>query len=174
MLNPSPLIESHQLAPDECFPNNPDLPLLLFRQALDKTTEVVANDVEKLLHVRGWGGTWQNGIFSYHHYHSNAHEVLVVCAGHARVQFGGPHGPIVSVTAGDIALLPAGTAHKQVEASTDFLVIGGYPPGQEDYDVIRDDPSAKAAAERRIAKVALPLSDPLYGDSGPLLQYWTL
>ncbi len=173
MLNPSPRIESHRLPSDDCFPNNPDLPLLLYRRALDKTTEAVASDVQQLLHSHQWGGTWQNGIFSYHHYHSNAHEVLVVCAGHARVQFGGAHGPIVSVSTGDVALLPAGTAHKRVDASADFLVVGGYPLGQEEYDVICDDPSAKAAAERRIAQVPLPPSDPLYGDGGPMLQYWT-
>ena len=172
MLNPSPRIESHRLQPDDCFPNNPGLPLLVCRRALDNTTEAVAGDVQQLLHSNGWTGTWQNGIFSYHHYHSNAHEVLVVCAGHARVQFGGPYGPIVSVSAGDVALLPDGTAHKRVEASEDFLVIGGYPPGQEEYDLVRDDPSAKTAAEQRIAQVPLPPCDPLYGDGGPMLRHW--
>jgi uncharacterized protein YjlB len=53
------------------------------------------------------------------------------------------------------------------------LVIGGYPAGQEDYDLIRDDPSAKSVAEQRIASVPLPKQDPLYGDDGPVLQHWT-
>lgn len=54
-----------------------------------------------------------NGIFSYHHYHRNNHELLAVLAGHAEVQFGGPDGPIVRVEDGDALILPAGTAHKK-------------------------------------------------------------
>lgn len=173
MTKPSPEVESHRLSPDGPFPNNSQLLLLVYRQALDETGRDVADAVQRLLESHQWGGTWVNGVFDYHHYHSNAHEVLVVCAGSARIQFGGPSGPIVSVTAGDVGILPAGTAHKRVDASFDFVVVGGYPAGQEDYDLIRDDPSVKAAAEKRIVSVPVPGQDPLYGDDGPLLQHWT-
>jgi uncharacterized protein YjlB len=173
MLKPSPQVDSYQLSADGPFPNNPRLPLLVYRQAIEQSGRNVADDVQRLLERHQWSGTWQNGVFSYHHYHSNAHEVLVVCAGHAQLQFGGPEGLIVAIAAGDVAVLPAGTAHKRVDASSDFLVVGGYPAGQEDYDLIRDDSSAKAAAEQRIASVPLPKQDPLYGDDGPVLRHWT-
>jgi uncharacterized protein YjlB len=173
MLKSSADVDTHWLTEDGSFPNNGDLPLLVYRQALELSGPRTADQVQQLIESNRWGGTWQNGVFPYHHYHSNAHEVLAVCGGEARVQFGGPDGPIVSLAAGDVALLPAGTAHKKVDASPEFLVVGGYPAGQEDCDLIRDDPDAKKEAQQRIAKVPLPDRDPLYGDHGPMQQHWT-
>jgi len=133
-------IESHLLLPDNGFPNNPKLPLLAYRQAIRGATEIAASDVKRLLSGNYWAGTWQNGVHPFHHFHSNAHEVLVVCSGRADIQFGGPGGPILSVVVGDAALLPAGTSHKCVKSTDDFLVVGAYPIGQEDYDMLRGDP----------------------------------
>lgn len=165
-------IDSHTLSAERGFPNNPTFPLLVYRQVLGQTGPNAAAEVERLFETNGWKGTWRNGIYSYHHYHSNAHEVLGVSAGRARIQFGGPSGPIVAIEAGDVAILPAGTAHKCVEASADLLVIGGYPAGQEDYDIQRGDPDDQPADERRIASVPLPKTDPVYGASGPLFEHW--
>lgn len=167
-----PRVEAHRLSANDPFPNNPQLPLLIYRQALEPAAGIDAGAVEQLLRSHGWGGTWQNGVFDYHHYHSNTHEVLVVCQGEGRVQLGGPHAEVFAVTAGDVAVLPAGTAHKRVEASDDFLVVGGYPAGREDYDLIRAEPDKQQQAEQRIAAVPLPEQDPIYGPDGPLRQQW--
>lgn len=164
-------VESHFLTPGNGFPNNWRLPLLVYRRAF-AGGRAAANEIERRLVENGWAGTWQNGVYSYHHFHSNAHEVLAVCSGRARLQFGGPAGPVVDVEAGDVAVLPAGTGHKRVEASGDFLVVGGYPKGQEDYDLLRGDPAEQSEAEQRIAAVPLPAADPLYGADGPLLEHW--
>lgn len=162
-------VEAHQLGATEGFPNNPTLPLLVYRKALQDLGDGAAGDVGRLFESNAWRGTWRNGVFAYHHFHSNAHEVLGVCAGHAQVQFGGPSGPVVDIEAGDVAILPAGTGHKRIKASGDFLVVGAYPAGQEDYDLLRGDPAEQADAEPRIAAVRLPESDPVYGTEGPLL-----
>lgn len=165
-------VETHLLSATAGFPNNPKLPLLVYRRALAGIGPEAAGQVERRFVENGWVGTWRNGVFSYHHFHSNAHEVLGVCTGSARVQLGGPSGPIVAVEAGDVAILPAGTGHKCIEASEDFLVVGAYPAGQEDYDLLRGNPAEQEAAERRIAEVPLPQSDPVYGAKGPLLEHW--
>lgn len=165
-------IESHLLEPDGGFPNNAKLPLLVYRQAV-ATGGDLAHEFEQRFSDNGWGGMWRDGVYSFHHYHSNAHEVLGVASGTAQIQFGGPHGPIVTVTAGDVAILPAGTAHKRIDASADFLVVGAYPAGQEDYDLIRGEPEAVESATGRIADVPLPEADPDAGANGPLLRYWT-
>ena len=165
-------VEAHSLSADRAFPNNPALPLLVYRQVLRGSTAQSAAAVECLFEANGWRGTWRDGVYSYHHFHSNAHEVLGVCAGQAQIQFGGPSGPKLSVAAGDVLILPAGTGHKCIDASADFLVVGAYPAGQENYDLLRGEPSEQAAAERRIASVPLPESDPVYGAHGPLFARW--
>ena len=165
-------VDSHLLSAGKGFPNHPRLPLLVYRHALVGVTEESAGHVEKLFETNGWRGTWRDGIYDYHHYHSNTHEALGVCAGQAKVQFGGPSGPIVAIEAGDVAILPAGTGHRCEEASEDFLVVGGYPEGREDYDLLRGDPAESPAAEKRIAAVPLPATDPIYGAHGPLFNHW--
>ena len=167
-----PRIESHRLAASTGFPNNPVLPLLVYRQAIPHERPDTAREVEQRLEANGWSGAWRNGVYAYHHFHSNAHELLAVCAGHAEIQFGGPSGPVVAIAAGDVAILPAGTAHKRVRATDDFLVVGAYPAGQEDYDLCRGEPEKQAAAAERIARVPLPGADPLFGTDGPLFDHW--
>ncbi len=165
-------VETHLLTAGEGIPNNPTLPLVVYRQALGEVHEGNAEEVERLMMENQWTGTWQNGVYPFHHFHSNAHETLVVCGGEAQVHFGGPDGPIVEVRSGDVAVLPAGTGHKRIAASNLFLVVGGYPEGQEDYDLLRGDPSEQAEAEKNIITTELPDSDPIYGAEGPLLQAW--
>jgi uncharacterized protein YjlB len=75
----------------------------------------------------------------------------------------------VEVRAGDVALLPTGTGHREREASGDFLVIGAYPPGAH-WDICRSAPDT--AAMERMANMQWPKSDPVYGKSGPLLEFW--
>jgi uncharacterized protein YjlB len=165
-------VETHLLSPSEAIPNHPTLPLMVYRKALSDTSRGNADQVERLIQKNRWTGTWQNGVFPFHHFHSNAHEVLAVCSGRAQVHFGGPDGPAVQVESGDVAILPPGTGHKRIDATGDFLLVGGYPEGQEDYDLMRGDPAELPEAEKRIVATPLPAADPIYGADGPLLAYW--
>jgi len=159
-------VQTHHLKPHERFPNNPDLPLRVYRNAVAVDGDAAAA-FERLFAGHGWAGTWRNGIYAFHHYHSNAHEVLGIAAGEADVQFGGPTGPVVTVRAGDAALLPAGATHKRVSASPDLLVIGAYPPGQTRYDLLRGEAEEVDAAKQRIAATPLPTTDPITGHPPP-------
>ena len=124
------------------------------------------------LGASGWGGVLVWRVFSYHHYHPNAHEALAVVAGHAELMLGGPEGERVAVSAGDVVVLPADTGHRQIEASADFQVVGAYPPGQEDYETVRAERPHGGAVLGRIASVPRPRTDPVHGAHGPLTWAW--
>src|SRR5689334_21240044 len=113
MTNPSdaPTIEEHFFADDGRVPNNPSLPLIVYRSALE-TGPRCAAECEKLFADNGWSGGWRNGIYAHLHYHSSAHEVLGIVAGSVRVRLGGEDGTTVELHAGDVAVIPAGVAHK--------------------------------------------------------------
>ena len=122
----APTIEDYFFADDGVVPNNPRLPLIVYRGALETDGDAAARCVA-LFDRNGWTGAWKNGVYAHHHYHSSAHEVLGVAAGWVRVRLGGEGGQTVELRAGDVVVIPAGVAHKNEGASPDLLVVGAYP-----------------------------------------------
>lgn len=158
------------LQPHGNIPNNQQLPLLLYRQVFSEN-EGLQQQFKKAFEQHSWRGSWTNGVFDYHHYHSKSHEVLGVAAGSATLILGGPGGKEVEVRAGDMVVLPAGTGHCRKRATPDFSVVGAYPNGQENYDICTEEDNAE---EKRmhIQQVPVPDTDPVFGKEGPLLQHW--
>ena len=157
-------------ADDGLVPNNP-LPFLVYKAAVDVKNERPGDTIEKLFGGNGWGAMWRNGIFDYLHYHSTVHEALGVSSGSARVQFGGDRGKALQISAGDVAILPAGTGHQLISASEDFCVVGAYPPGPP-MQITRPTPENHAKAMKTIPEVKVPETDPVTGENGALVKLW--
>jgi uncharacterized protein YjlB len=166
-----PQVVMHTLTDDGIFPNNARLPLVVYGQAVTLPADDPAALFEAVFAAYQWGNGWRNGIYHFHHYHSTAHEVLGVFCGQATVQFGGAQGIVLPIRRGDVVIIPAGVAHKNLGASRDFGVVGAYPWGQR-WDTCYGKPGERPRADHNIARVPLPYADPVYGLQGPLVAYW--
>ena len=164
----------HQrLKDDGSFPNNERLPLLVYQGVLALPHSNPAAIVEDLFESNGWNGSWRNGIYEFHHYHSTAHEVLGVYSGSAEVQLGGDNGVSLTVGRGDVIIIPAGVAHKNLGADSDFRVVGAYPLGQGP-DMCYGKAGERPQADQNIIKVPLPQKDPVDGIGGPMVDHWNI
>lgn len=164
-----PPVTAIRFADDGRFPNN-RLPLLHYPSALQPSIASI-EALEALLAANRWQPRWRATIYPFHHYHSTAHEALGVAAGKARLMLGGPLGTVIEVTPGDVIVIPAGVGHCRLSSEAGFLVVGGYPPGQE-WDFLKGEDGDRPRADHNIAAVPLPKTDPVFGTFGPLLNLW--
>jgi uncharacterized protein YjlB len=168
----SPDLKSMMFAGDGSVPNNPHLPFLFYRNAIDLAgTANPEEAVENVFRNTGWGEMWRNGIYEYLHYHSMIHEVMGIARGRAKVCFGGAKGREIDLTQGDIVVLPAGTGHHALWVSPELVVIGAYAPNGR-FDLCRGSKVEYAKAIEAIPQVPLPASDPVFGKKGPLMRLW--
>ena len=167
------LIIKHFLSADHEFPNNESLPLLIYKHALtlDQSDNRNATTIKHLFRKNDWRPSWRDGIYDFHHFHSNAHEVLGIFSGHAKVQFGGPQGVIQELAKDDVVIIPAGVAHKSIYYSEDFQCVGAYPSGQE-YDMRYGEEDELEEVRQNISMVKMPTHDPVFGKQGPLEKWW--
>ncbi len=86
------------------------------------------------------------------------------------LNLGGEDGDIVTLCKGDVIVIPAGVAHKNVGSSEDFLCVGAYPNGEQ-YDICTGE-TDRACSDSNISNVNLPETDPVFGNEGPIMQHW--
>ena len=92
--------------------------------------------------------------------------------GTATARFGGEGGVDLTVSAGDVVIIPAGVGHKALEASPGLGIVGAYPAGTGP-DLCRGAPGERPASLDAITRVPMPARDPLYGAGGPLCEHWS-
>ncbi|MFN0153674.1 MAG: cupin domain-containing protein [Gaiella sp.] len=165
-------IIAHRLAPAGAIPNHPRWPLLVYPCVVAIEGADPAASFEALFNRNRWPAAWRNGVFPFHHFHSNAHEALGVYSGEVTVQFGGETGVVVTAKPGDVIVLPAGTGHKKVSSRGVLGIVGAYPAGQHPNMRTPLLSNSRRSAET-VTGVPLPECDPVYGANGRLFMHWT-
>ncbi|KIW72113.1 hypothetical protein PV04_00333 [Phialophora macrospora] len=214
-------VQKYQLPPTALVPNSP-FPLLHYTGLFSPGTEIKAADIYDLFTQNGWRVQW---IFRYgptqrSHYHGGAHECMAVLSGTATIRFGvadtspdldeNTHGPAreeggieIEAKAGDVFLLPAGTAHKTYNTKPEaeftllspgdghgigaddaraalanvklsgFTMLGAYPEDGSAWDSKRG--GEDVGSYEKIWSVGKPHKDPVLGSSPEgLCGQWTL
>lgn len=211
-------VRKYQLPPTKLIPNSPR-PLLHYPGFLSNKEEITAAKVHDLYSNNGWQTQW---IFRYgptqtSHYHSQAHECMTVLTGEATIRFGvadtsddldeSTHGSgqenggiELHAKAGDVFVLPAGTAHKTFDTTpgtfalltpgdghgiaaedarqalsnielTGFTMIGSYPRNGGGWDFAKG--GENEGEYEKVWAVPMPEHDPVMGDAQDgLLQTW--
>jgi uncharacterized protein YjlB len=149
---------------------NSKLPLLIYKNVFSEEKADPQHMIEHFSRYN-WRNAWTDGVYDFHHYHSNTHEAMGIHQGYATLQFGGESGEQVSVEEGDVVVVPAGVGHRKISASDDFGVVGAYPDGR-DYDLLKGEKGERPKADENIAAVPLPDNDPVHGKMEGLLALW--
>lgn len=152
------------------FPNS-RLPVILYRGILQLPFFAKGRAIRRMFHHNGWSNSWDAGVFTYDHYHSLTHEVLGFYKGETDLQLGGESGPKISVTVGDVLIIPAGVAHRNLGDEFQIRCIGAYPDGRR-YDILTGQPEDRPAADHHIQSVPLPDQDPVFGRDRGLCWTW--
>ncbi|KXJ91656.1 hypothetical protein Micbo1qcDRAFT_223794 [Microdochium bolleyi] len=178
-------VECYFTQPSPDVPNN-RLPVLIYRNVLPRPlTEETAT---ACLSSHKWEkrGTW--GHISIRHFHPNSHECYGVFQGSSTLLIGAidtdvGRGCQVSLQAGDVIVLPAGTAHSSLSSSDDYRYIGVYPnvlAGRAHDAVCKGCPkwtnevgdNPAHSFKETVRRVGFPEEDPVYGIDGPLMRLW--
>jgi len=157
------------LQDDGIFPNNDGFPVIHYRAALQIPWWRPANYILKLFKKNNWSNGWNDGVYDYHHYHSITHEALGVYKGHTILLLGGGNGVRVTVEKGDVLIIPAGVAHKNLYPENVFGCVGAYPNGSA-YDMNTGKPGERPDADDQILQVPVPDQDPVFGGTGEMYR----
>lgn len=168
--NKTASVEQFYIRDDGTFPNNP-LPVLFYKGVLKIPAFFAAAVIKKLFRNNNWSNSWKYGIYEFNHYHSTTHEVLGVCKGRTTLLLGGNKGVKLEIEKGDVIIIPAGVAHKNLGNKNDVQCVGAYPEGM-DYDMNYGKTGERPQADLNINKVPKPSTDPVFGTSGGLIKYW--
>lgn len=156
---------------DGVFPNNP-LPVIIYKSILHLPYFRPGEFILEVFKHNNWSNAWKNGMYDMHHYHSNTHEVLGVYKGKTMALIGGEKGVTVELEKGDVIIIPAGVAHKNLEPQNVFKCVGAYPKGKS-YDMNYGRDGERPIADHYIEKVPLPAQDPVFGYKlGEMQKLW--
>ena len=95
-----------------------------------------------------------------------------VYKGQTTLLLGGEQGVKLDLKRGDVLIIPAGVAHKNLGKENDVKCVGAYPGGIQ-YDMRYGKTEDRPAADLTIKNVLKPDKDPVLGTQpGGLVDQW--
>ena len=166
MSHPDPIIRELHVKSNDTFPNS-HFPVLLYKRVLDVPAFFAASKIEKHFIANGWTGIVSAPVLAKHAYHSNAHKVLAAIKGQAMILIGGENGKHVKFEKGDVLIIPAGVAHKNLSKESDIVCVTAYY-GNDKVETLYGD-----EAKHDLPDMPVPAADPFYGENeNGLLHAW--
>ncbi|HEY4876598.1 MAG TPA: cupin [Puia sp.] len=147
------------------------MPVLLYKNVLKLPFLFPGNFIRKIFERNSSSNAWKGGIFTYHHYHSNTHKALGIYRDKTKIKLGGEMGSVMEIQKGDVLIIPAGVAHKNLGNENQIGVIGAYPGGKN-YDIKCRRKVERQQAEINIQNVLLPSTDPVWGAFLGVVKIW--
>lgn len=176
-LDSSAKVHSFDFADDGVLVPNSPLPVVIYRGIAGFVDPIgkesrTRESLSRMVTHHHWRVDWveHNAIFRYPHYHSTAHEVLLVMNGSAVINLGGEEGDLFDIHAGDAVAIPAGVAHQRISRNDDAFVVAGLYRKGSTRDLL--EPTKENRQKVLDTKVPFPAMDPFWGEKGPLTQYW--
>lgn len=170
-INQSYIHEIYHIKDDGTFPNNSEYPVVVYKRIFNLPAFFAASTIRKIFKENNWKNSWKYGVYEYHHYHSITHEVLGISKGKTILLLGGEHGVKIEVEKGDVIIIPAGVAHKNLGKKNNIVCIGAYPEGK-DYDMNYGKASERPNADKNVKNVMKPETDPVFGKAGGIAEHW--
>ena len=152
------------------FPNSV-LPVLFYQNAINLKFFFAGAFLRKTFEKNKWYNSWEGGILTVNHFHSNTHEVLGVCKGQTMLLLGGENGHHIKIQKGDVIVIPPRVAHRNLGLEASVKRIGAYPDGRA-WDLKYGEASDRPESDKNIAMVPLPEKDPLTGGFEGLPEIW--
>lgn len=122
------MVREFLIADDGTFPGS-KFPALFDRSALNIPLLFPATHIKNAFAENPCTNTWDDALLDVHHFHSTSYEVSGIYSGQAEIQPGSDSGPIMSLQKGDVLVIPAGIAHKNLNRNG-IGVVGAYPDGR--------------------------------------------
>jgi uncharacterized protein YjlB len=95
-----------------------------------------------------------------------------VYKGKTTLQLGGKNGIKIKIEKGDVLIIPAGVAHRNLKKENAVKCVGAYPNGKN-YDMNYGEKKELTRAIKNIKKVKMPKRDPVFGKTEGIIKFWS-
>jgi uncharacterized protein YjlB len=147
------------------------LPVVLYKEGLSLPLFLKTLYIKRVFATHHWNPLWVGGVAMDTHYHSTAHIALGVIGGSTTIQLGGDNGQKIRLSKGDVLIIPAGAAYRNLGMETQVQCVLACPIGQVP-DRYRGEPGERPSADAHIASLGLPEQDPLFGSLDGIMALW--